>query len=532
MIAIVGSGPAGVAAASALLERGANVLMLDGGEELEPERRLLLDRLRASPPDAWDPDDVQLLKGGMEAGPSGVPVKLAWGSDFAYRDVSPSRFDLTRVDVHASYARGGHSNLWGAALLPYRRRELADWPLGPGALDAHFAAVLSLVEHRAPRDDLSSAFPELPPSAAPPLPPGSQVAGLLEGMRARRDELAAAGVRFGGARLAVRSRQAPACVACGLCLYGCPLDLIWSANHGAEVLARRGGLVQRSGVVVERVTESEVGVTLAVRDRRTGLLEQVSAARAILAAGVLGSTRLVLEAQGREGVTIPVRCSDYFVAPFVRWARARGVAAERQHTLAQAFVEVETPEVDANLVHLQFYGHNDLLGTAVARAFGPLAPLAGLAGPLVERLLVIQGYLHQDSSSRLHARLRQDGVLEVIGAPNRMAQTVARRALAHLASHAAAFGGLPLLPMLRVGLPGAGNHFGASFPMRAAPGPLESDLLGRPFGLQRVHVADASTFSAVAAPTITLTIMAHAHRIGAGLPLDRASPARDATRTA
>ena len=49
--------------------------------------------------------------------------------------------------------------------------------------------------------------------------------------------------------------------------------------------------------------------------------------------------------------------------------------------------------------------------------------------------------------------------------------------------------------------------------MKKAPGALETDALGRLSGLQRVHLVDASVLPSIPATTITLSVMANAHRI-------------------
>ena len=51
--------------------------------------------------------------------------------------------------------------------------------------------------------------------------------------------------------------------------------------------------------------------------------------------------------------------------------------------------------------------------------------------------------------------------------------------------------------------------------MRRDPDARESDLLGRPMGLARVHLVDSSVFPTIPATNITLTLMANAHRIAA-----------------
>jgi len=59
-------------------------------------------------------------------------------------------------------------------------------------------------------------------------------------------------------------------------------------------------------------------------------------------------------------------------------------------------------------------------------------------------------------------------------------------------------------------------HFGASFPMQKNPqNPFDTDVLGRPFGWQRVHVVDTSVLPAIPATTVGLLTMANAHRIAA-----------------
>ncbi len=50
--------------------------------------------------------------------------------------------------------------------------------------------------------------------------------------------------------------------------------------------------------------------------------------------------------------------------------------------------------------------------------------------------------------------------------------------------------------------------------MSAAPNrPDQSDRWGRPFGSKRVHVIDASVLPTIPSTTITLSVMANAHRI-------------------
>jgi hypothetical protein len=50
--------------------------------------------------------------------------------------------------------------------------------------------------------------------------------------------------------------------------------------------------------------------------------------------------------------------------------------------------------------------------------------------------------------------------------------------------------------------------------MRANPGELETDTLGRLPGWRRIHLVDASVLPDIPATQITFSVMANAHRIG------------------
>src|SRR5262249_13106955 len=120
VIYVVGSGPAGVACALALIRRGLAVTMLDAGEHPEPHLQAAVARLGARPPAEWDPADVAQVRRPTEARGRTIPLKAAFGSVFPYREVA-RRLTIERrgVDASPSFARGGLSNVWGATVLPY-----------------------------------------------------------------------------------------------------------------------------------------------------------------------------------------------------------------------------------------------------------------------------------------------------------------------------------------------------------------------------------------------------------------------------
>jgi choline dehydrogenase-like flavoprotein len=220
-----------------------------------------------------------------------------------------------------------------------------------------------------------------------------------------------------------------------------------------------------------------------------------------------------------------LRQSDHFLLPLLLRGFTGRVASERLHTLSQVFVEILDRSLSPHGVHLQLYTYNDLYPRVARDRLGPLYPLvAPLVDRLIDRLVMVKGYLHSDDSAAIRASLdRRSGrpVLRLEAVPSRRSRRVIRGAAALVRRSRACLGARPIRLGLRVGRPGSGAHVGGSFPMRRRPAELESDLLGRPVGFERVHVVDATVFPTLPAAPPTLTIMANAFRIASESAAER-----------
>ncbi len=107
---------------------------------------------------------------------------------------------------------------------------------------------------------------------------------------------------------------------------------------------------------------------------------------------------------------------------------------------------------------------------------------------------------------------------------NPMAKTEVRRIVFKLLKQSRRLGAIPLIPMLKFGEPGRSFHSGGSFPMVRQPNGFQTDLLGRPAGWRRVHAVDATIFPSIPATTITLSVMANAHRIASEAAREEEGP--------
>ncbi|MDA1185865.1 MAG: hypothetical protein O2930_14625 [Acidobacteria bacterium] len=521
MIAIIGSGPAGIASARALLARGCEVTLLDGGVSLEPARRALVDRLSRSEPADWPGADVAALREATAAGLGGVLLKSAYGSDYPYQEVDRwTPFENRGTDTRPTLARGGFSSVWGAAVLPYLAEDLTDWPVSAEELAPHYRAVASFLPLSAVRDDLADELP-LHSSTPRPLRPSAQARALMEDLEGARERLRAGGFRFGWSRLAVQAEadgERPGCAYCGLCLHGCPYGLIYDSSATLAQIEGSEGFRYQGGVVVDRLEEGPGGVVIHARSMASGEALRFQAERVLVGCGVVSTTRLLLASLGVFERPVEILDSQYFLLPLLRFRGAGRPRDENLHTLSQLFVELRDPSVAAHNVHLQVYGYSQLFQETIDGLLGPLArPARPVVDAALARLLLVMGYLHSDVSPRIAATLGRDGRIVLTERRNPQTRPTLRRVGARLGRHALDMRLLPLWPLIRVTPAGRGFHSGGSFPMREHPGDLECDLLGRPTGFSRVHVVDATSFPSIPSTTITFTVMANAHRIASAV---------------
>jgi choline dehydrogenase-like flavoprotein len=514
VIYIIGSGLSGLAAAVALIKRGFRPTILDAGLTPDSAASSVKTRLASMEPEFWAAEDLQRMK---ETGPpsrNGIPQKLAFGSDFAYRDIDSSTTPaLNHASIRRSFALGGFSNVWGAVIQPLASGEFDHWPIDESRLSSHYAAILDLM--------CSGAKGFVNPS--------SQARALYADMASHGKQLEAAGIRFDYAQLAVRSAdddQRTGCRSCGLCLYGCPYDSIFEAGTALSRFVRQGLVSHVPNVVVDRVTAAGAEVRIEGRSATDGNVRIFNGSSVFIAAGLLETVRIVLNSTGAKNRSVrPLRIqtSDIFTLPMVHYSRSRGVSAERLHTLCQLMVNVDDREISEHPVHLQLYGYNDLYPHILADKLGLLsAPFKAATRSIAERLFVAFGYLHSRVSSTVDITPppSDTGRLLLTGRENPEGRRVADAVVRKLFQNRRFLRMLPITPQLQFDLPGGSVRNGACFPMRRDPEGLETDVWGSVHGLRNVHLIDASVLPAIPAGPIAFTVMANAHRVASECPIE------------
>lgn len=499
---VIGSGPAGVSVATALLARGRGVVMLDGGKDLPAKAEARRNALAATEPEQWQ-EDQRIAWRAPQIEAAGTEVRR-FGTGYAMEPGDTTFVETDGLALRASLAVGGLSNFWGSAVLPYRQEDMEGWPITTADLAPHYAAVLKFVPMAGVEDALAPVFPAVPMAGRNPIAPGPQARAVLARHRP------SARFRMGLSRQAV----APGCKGCGMCLHGCPWRLIWSASQQVTRLRAGDDFQHLPGAPVVAVRENDAE---AVALRADGT--SVRGARIYLAAGVLGTAAILLGSiPGLDGLTM--RDSAQGFLPTIQMTRS-GAAPDQMpfHTLPQMFAELTDPAVSPHTIHAQLYGWNEYYERDLRANYGRRIRFSGpLWRALARRLVVAQIFLHSEHSAQARLRLAADGRLRAEVRPNPATTGQLKTAAAAMGRGLRQSGLLPLAFALRPGAVGSGFHAGSTLPMAITPSAGQSDAFGRPAGWQRLHVVDSSILPAIPATTITLAVMANAHRIGAYNP--------------
>jgi choline dehydrogenase-like flavoprotein len=527
-IYIIGSGLSAMAAAEALVRRGCRPVILDAGLLPDPEALKLKMKLAESEPEEWKSRDLNLARQIGPVATNGIPRKLFFGSDFSFREIDHAPgLQVSQASIHRSFAAGGFSNVWGAVYQSLPPGEMKLWPVTFEELTPHYDAVRKLLCDSPNFSGAELAGDGFNPAAE--LRPSSQAKSLYSDLQLKKRELDRAGVSFGYAQLAIRSEDiegSRGCCYCGLCLHGCPYDCKYSAGRTLERLIRKNVVEYIPGVAVNKLARDNGSVRIEARSLYDGAPRVFRAGRVLLAAGLLETSRTILDSLCAYDTPFQIKHSDIFTLPVIRYHAEAGIARERMHTLCQLVAQINDAAISPYSIHLQFYGYNDLYPALLKQKSGLLAyPLMPMLNTLASRLFVIFGYIHSSASSTFSLTLAnsQRPTLQLTGQPSALALKICRAVARKLFEMRKCFQAVPLKFQLRMDLPGGGYHSGGIFPMRNRPGPFETDRLGRLAALPNVHIIDTSILPEIPSYPPAFTAMANAHRIASEIevPHDR-----------
>jgi len=417
-IAVVGSGPTGVAAAKVLLEAGHVVDLIDAGVQADDEIDAVAAELRGLH-DRGERFTAQRLDG-LRQVPGDRPrasvlsrrldhasaVKLVLGSDYPHRGVDRG-IPVAGASIPRSLAIGGLSNVWGAACYPLSPSDYAQWPVTEATMAPHYRWATRFLSVRQATDGLAGAYPMYGVSSSSLPAPSTAMGALTRRWAAGAARLESIGVAASAARLALRDTPEHSCRQCGLCLFGCPYDAIFNARQQVESLIGRTGFRYIGSVLVSAFVEDAAGVRLATAPGSGTAAPESRYDRLFVAAGCLSTLRLVAESRALYGVETTVQDNEMHVVPaHVRVDQP--AVARSTFSLSEAVIAVKAGRISNYPQHIQLYGLHDYFMPAISKLLdrAPHAAEIWLRRRLA-RFGIAFIYLHGEESPAARARVRR-----------------------------------------------------------------------------------------------------------------------------
>ena len=516
-ITIVGSGPAGVAAALRFADHRIKCLVLDVGYEAPrdsfPTENLY--HLRSKNDVFWlmvGPNLERIRKLGKSANP--VPAKLAAPHfDFVTRDATR----LSPVEAHnfapvQSFACGGLANAWGAGLYRYSSRELAGFPIGAVELQKYYDRLDEEIGISGTADDLAAFFGD-GGFTQPPLRLSKKAHYLLERYELRRTRLNQLGMFMGRPRLGVLSHPKngrTACTYSNLEFWVPRIPWIYVPSMTLERLSKAGAITYVNQVLVKSWTHLGDWIEVNIQHCGSGTLGSIRTRFLLLAAGPIGSAKLALSSRRDYRTSLPLLDNPTLQFPLFL-PRFLGSPLE-----IDCFGLTQL-----NVVYDLGNGKVPLQGsilevTSPARSeFFSAIPFAAKDSLtciryLVPSMLVLQLFLPGTQATAAKLSLSPTGRVVISGKENRADGEI----VALVARTLRKLGAITHRRLVIAPPSGHGLHYAGTLPMANTPQSLyQCNKHCELDGDKRVFVIDGSVFPSLPPKNYSYTVMANAMRV-------------------
>ena len=530
-VAVVGSGPSGVAVSKGLISFGIKVDMLDFGNESDSRSDDLKEKIISK---TMCDQDYAELNSKNDSGNIlhnmksifnslvGREVILEWekkkrlGSDLTFRDTK-EWLPVSGAPTARSLARGGLSNIWGATSYPLAESDYTDWPIEMIEMEPHYEAVVKMLSLQQKKDHLSQSYP-IYGSESYSSKQTEVSKCLLKHWYNNQEELLSKDIIFGRSRIAVRmldDENGLGCVRCGMCLTGCAYDSIYRANWTLNELLKYKGFRYLRPFWVQKFDDKGNYVRIYAKDPITGNEKSMDYDALFLAAGTLSTFRIVAESQNLYDIPVTIYDNDHYLVPFYRSTKCNEITDNPEFSLNELVIRTKTL---GQPVHIQFYP----MSQQIYDRFNDLIKInpkfaEGLTKNFLTKFMLAFLYLPGSSSAKMNAILKKSSPRSIISInqiKNPKSKIILRKSMLKLFNMRKALGLTPLLLTLPSSPKGpSGAHLSSSLPMSNNPGPLGTNKNGLVHGTRNIYAVDGSILPKLPAQNSTLTIMANAHRI-------------------
>lgn len=522
---VVGSGPSGAMAAQTLVEAGADTAMLDVGfqdlsyQDNIPDRDFISLRKEDSEQHEYflGKQFEGISLGKIKTGPQLTPPRrfVVEGVEKWTPTVSSSFEPLQ------SLAYGGLGGAWGLACFTFSSIELKEAGLDETEMRAAYQTVTDRIGISGARDDGTPYCMRELNNIQPPTRLENSMELICSRYSKHAGSLHRKGFFVGRTALALLTEDLGARKATQYY----DMDFWTNAGKSAyrpdvtiDVLKQNPYFIYYDKCLVIRFSETTNGIRVVVRRVDTDQEEIYVCKKLILAAGTLGTARVVIRSFDYTVDKLPILCNNYCYFPCLQPGMLGKKADDRKVSYGQLALFYDKNGSGIDVATVMLYTYRSLLSFRLAKElpFG-FADNARLLSQIYPSL-VIAGLHHPERSSqnKYIQLIRDDSsptgdklLAEYEQSVGEMSDDHARERQIKKALRK-----LGCFPLKRVH-PGYGAsiHYGGTMPFSTSNDPMTVSPSGRLGGTNNVFVADGSGFRYLPAKGPTLTLMANAHLV-------------------
>ena len=505
---VVGSGPSGTMCASQLLKKNIKVLMIDYGLTIEEKYLNLISELKNLDKQQWNYNIRKKLFNNKDNSKD-LTKKFHFGSDYIFRD-STTKLGilLSEIEYQPTISEGGLSNIWGGSLYNYNDEDLSDWPIKHDHLEKYYEIALNYI-------GLNNCYKNKQIIKKENLSPSLQIKSLINYLNKNKGELVNKNIFFEDSIHALSDNNISKCIYCGSCLLGCVHSLIYTSKETLQELQLHSNFSYQKGFIVKKFNEKkEIEVICEDQNKNKRIFK---CNKLFLGSGFLSTTKIVMNSyETKEKLLLRGIDSQHFIFPVILKKNSLNVEKENLYTLSQLFMILNKSNYKEKSF-LQFYSFNDQILNFFKKKLGIFYNFFDflLKKFLLGRILIVQGFLHSDYSSEAAFVFdKEKNILEVKAISKKNKINKINNIIKLLSNNSMILGFYPLKFFLKISKYGRGYHSGGTFPMKNNPMKIgETDIFGRPYKFNNVHIVDSSIFPSIPAGPITLTVMANSLRI-------------------
>lgn len=522
---VVGSGPSGAMAAQTLAEAGADTAMLDVGFSDQYYREKIPDKDFLSVRRSDEEQHIYFLGKNFD----GIPLgRMKTGTH-----ITPPRafvtagvktwlpFESDTFNPIESLAYGGLGSAWGLNCFVFSSQEIKEAGLNESVLQSAYRTVAKRIGISATQDDASPYCAGDITNTQPPARLENNLAGIYSAYQKNKVTLNTKGFYAGRTALALLTKNLDDRKGTKY------RDMDFWINSGnsayrpsitIDALKRKNNFTYYDKCLVTKFSEKENEIVITAIRTDTGERAEFACRTLILAAGTLGTARIIMRSFDYSNDTLPILSNQFCYFPSIH-ARMLGKSMDdRKISYSGLALFYDKNHDQSDVATILFYTYRSLLMFRLAKElpfnFADGFRLLSWMHPA----LVIPGVHHPERYSpekyiriikdeksptgdRLTAHYRLSN-REL--ADNFEREKKIKRALRQLGCY----------PLRKTDLGnGSSIHYGGTLPFNNDEKPFTINSSGRLNKTKRVFIADGSGFRFLPSKGPTLTLMANAHSV-------------------